>query len=90
MNWSKEVIDFGNSKVNETKYDSIQYLGNQIISSSNFLTSCGCTGVTYNPETKLANIGLNMTHSGTKSASVIVNYPDGTQDIITLKAEIAL
>ncbi len=87
-NWSKNTIDFGPRKLNETGFETIQYLGNQIISASNMFTSCGCTQPTYNSQTKVLTVGLHMNQIGTKTASITINYPDKTQDIIILKAEI--
>lgn len=88
--WNKQTIDFGQAKPNETKYETVQYLGKQIISSSNFLVSCGCTTPTYNPETKSLTVGLNMGPStGIKSANITINYPDGQQEILKLTAIIS-
>lgn len=88
MSWSKTEVDFGTSNFNETKFETIQYLGDQVISNSNFLTSCGCTSPSYNPDTKELTLGLRMTTKGVKTASVTVNYPNGQQSIIILKADI--
>lgn len=88
MNWSKTEINFGLSKFNEVKTETIDYLGDLSLSNSNFLTSCGCTSPNYDAATKKLTIGLRMTSIGIKTASVTVNYPDGKQDILILKAEI--
>ena len=88
MNWNKTEINFGESQFNEVKTETIDYLGNQSLSNSNFLTSCGCTSPSYDATTKKLTIGLRMTSKGIKTASVTVNYPDGTQDILILKANI--
>jgi hypothetical protein len=85
--WSKQIIDFGQGKPNETKYESIQYLGNQEISSSNFMVSCGCTTPIYDPQTKVLAVGLHLgPNDGVKSANIQVNYPDGSQEVIRLTA----
>ena len=87
--WSKQTINFGQCKPNEIKYESVQYLGNQEISSSNFMVSCGCTNPTYNPQTKTLTIGLHMgPNEGVKNTNIVVNYPDKSQEILILAATI--
>jgi hypothetical protein len=87
--WNKQVNNFGSVQPNQTLYTSFEYLGSQKLSSSNFYTSCGCTSVAYNPETKVASVGLNTgPMQGEKNASITVNYPDKSQEILRLVATI--
>jgi len=89
MNWNKQVHDFGETQPNLTVYTTFKYLGNLNISSSNFMVSCGCTSVIYNPDTKEASVGLNTGPiEGEKSTVVTVNFPDSSQDLLQLKATI--
>ena len=88
MKWDKYEIDFGECKFDEYKTDTFTYLGNMDLKQSSFRVSCGCTQPTYNPETKKLEVGLKMNSLGTKQATVIVDYPEGSQTILLLKANI--
>jgi hypothetical protein len=87
-NWSKKIIDFGKGKLNETKIEQIQYLGNENLTNKNFSASCVCTSPSYDPIKKILTLGLHLNTLGLKTGVITVNFPNEKQDLLLLKATV--
>lgn len=70
--FNKTTHDFGEVNFGETHYADFQYLGDEKLTSANFRPSCGCTGVTYDTNTKIMRAGLRMDARGTKQTTVSI------------------
>jgi hypothetical protein len=85
MNWSKELIDFGEIKAGSNGEQEIMYLGIEDVNTLSFTVSCGCTSPVFNREKRTLKVSLNVSQKGSKQSTITVTSPRG-QDFITLKA----
>ena len=86
--WDKKEHHFGNVKYNSTHYVDIKYLGEDNLTTDNFIVNCSCTTKSYNRDTKSVTLGLNMNQMGNKISVITVNLPKGKQDLLLLKATV--
>lgn len=86
--WDKKEHHFGNVKFNSTHYVEFKYLGNEKLSTDSFIVNCSCTTKSYNKDTQTVTLGLNMNQIGNKISVVTVNFPNGKQDLLLLKATV--
>lgn len=85
-NFNIDEFNFGEVEYNSTHCIGIQYLGDEKISTKNFSVGCGCTNVTYNENTKILNVCLNMNiPTGVKTATITANLANNVQEIIILR-----
>lgn len=74
MNWNKEEHDFGNVQVGTTVYTDFLYTGGNTPLS--FSVSCGCTTPSYDRNSKILKVGLNVGAKGSKVSVVTVSNGD--------------
>ena len=88
MNWDKLEHNFGTTKLGN-KYSVIfNYFGEEEISLKDIITTCGCTVPSFDLKTRKLELELSMNNLGDVNKTIIINYPSGKQDLLTLKANV--
>lgn len=70
--FNKQMHDFGTVAKDSEQLTVFQYLGEEELKGTDFVTNCSCTSGIYDPVKKEYTVGLKTRDLGEKSTSVTV------------------